>query len=232
MTIRDVIKIARTLTDVDGVIVERDSILSAFGRDLDQQEEAYITNQPIFQDLLPFRLTSVDKCIYSATCAKLSMKSVDIVQVLPEVQSRGALYGYIDYKKQSPTIVIKANLRPCWKRFIIAKELLHLYSETAEDADLTEASVLVKAAMDSRTLLVNEATELDDETATFYLAIEVMVPWCLRSQFTHMSSRNATTMQIAKAFMVPECIISHMLSDSSDRGSSYLALSRRLNLNI
>jgi len=232
MTIREVIRLARELTDAEGAVVDRNSILPAFVDRLDKNEEAYLKDIKRL-DGEAFQLLSVESGILAPTRSKLKPMEIVVEEVDQSVQTRDALYGYIDYCGElKSTVVIKPKLRPCWERFTIAKELLHLYSGTMDDKGMTEAQTQIQAAKESRSLIVSEATELDDETAAFYLAIEVMLPWRLRNQFMELKNMDATPMQIAKVFMVPMCIIEHILLDSPERGCSYVALSRRINQNI
>ena len=58
---------------------------------------------------------------------------------------------------------------------------------------------------------IRDFTEpLHPEAVGFYLAIEVLLPWCLRESLNKMIDAKCTNFQIAKAFMVPEFIIRHV----------------------
>lgn len=229
-TIHDVIRMARLLTDSPSALENRDALIRRTPG-LDLSEEG------ILRDLgqkypEPFRLTSVDGAILQPTLKRLGLPYLNFAAIPQECKLRGSFYGYVDNFLSPPTIYYRDELRPCWKRFTIAKELLHLFSGTAVDKGVAEAAILIMAAKSSRKLLVSETTELDDETFAFYLAIEVMIPWQLRYQFDRLRSMNATTLQMAKVFMVPERIVQHFLSDSADCHCNYAGLSRRVNENI
>lgn len=229
MTIRDVVKMARSLTDVEGAIVDRDVGIAAFKSRLDQNEEQYLKANNI-ASLAPFRILSVKNAIEKPTLTKLNIPCISYERIKDTISLRDSIYGYLDNTGDIPAVVYRPRLRPCWERFTIAKELLHLYSDTA--STWQDANTLITAAKQSRELIPSESESLSDETIGFYLAMEVMVPWRLREQFLSLKDKAATKMQIAKAFMVPLCIIDHMMSESCEEGSSYAGLSMRINSSI
>ena len=69
---------------------------------------------------------------------------------------------------------------------------------------------------------------LQPEAVGFYLAIEVMLPWCLRKNLEKMIDEKSTNFQIAKAFMIPEFIIRHVRNVHFGQ-LSYLGVSRNMN---
>lgn len=229
-TIHDVIRMARSLTDCPSALDDRDALIRRTpGLDLVEEGVLKDLGQKYPE---PFKLTSVNGAVLQPTLKKLGLSYLNFAAIPQECKLRGSFYGYVDNFLSPPTIYYRSELRPCWKRFTIAKELLHLFSGTSIDKGVAEASILIMAAKSSRRLLVSETTELDDETFAFYLAIEVMIPWQLRYQFDRLRSMNATTLQMAKVFMVPERIVQHFLSDSADCHCNYAGLSRRINENI
>lgn len=229
MKIIDVIRLARELTDRPDATVLRSELVKGLS-DIDTQEEKVLED---FKGMMKsFRLISVSDDILLPTLEKCRLESVAFAELSEELKLRNAYYGSLDAFTNPPTVYYHKDLRPCWRRFTVAKELLHLYSGTATDKAIIDANDLITSAQDSRNLVVNESTELDDEIAGFYLAIEVMIPWRLREQFNKLREARATTLQIAKAFMVPQNIVAHFISDSFDRTSNYAGVSRRLNLSI
>ena len=174
----------------------------------------------------------MNNAILLPTLKKCDLSSISIGVLGNDLGLRNAYYGSLDSFESPPVVYYHADLRPCWRRFTVAKELLHLYSGTAVDNTHVDVNDLILSAQESRSLIPNEATELDDEIVAFYLAIEVMMPWKLREQFNRMRDNGATSLQIAKAFMVPQNIVMHFTSESFDRSCNYAGLSRRLNMAI
>ena len=229
MKIIDVIKLAKELTSQPGAIVPRSELVKQIP-DIDAQEEQVLNDFNGMKSSL--RVVSVNDAIFRPTLEKCGLSDVIFGPLTKDLNLRNAYYGSLDTFENPPVIYYHKELRPCWRRFTIAKELLHLYSGTATDKTAVDANDLILSAQESRRLVVNEATELDDEIVAFYLAIEVLMPWELRDQFNRMRECGATSLQIAKAFMVPQNIVTHFISESYDRSCNYAGLSRRLNLAI
>ena len=182
MKIIDVIRLARELTDRPGATILRSELVKGLS-DIDPQEEKVLDD---FKDMMgSFRIISVSEDILLPTLEKCKLGSVAFAELSEELKLRNAYYGSLDSFANPPIVYYHKDLRPCWRRFTVAKELLHLYSGTAVDKASIDANDLITSAQDSRNLVVNESTELDDEIAGFYLSIEVMIPWRLREQFNN-----------------------------------------------
>jgi len=131
-----------------------------------------------------------------------------------------------DGKKEADILIAPDNT--CWYRFTAVKELMHLYAGTAKDALHPNADDITRCAKDSRRIIPTREKELDDETAAFYMAIEVLLPWSLREQVFFMRQKH-TEYQIARAFMVPLNIIQHVFRGDD---SNYSSLSFETNMGI
>ena len=138
---------------------------------------------------------------------------------------RQALYSYV-MQDAHKAIIKCVRSNHCGTRFSIAKELMHVYIGVEDGETRHRANEIVMCAAESRKVVPDATKELDDETAAFYLAIEVMIPWQLRTQFMMMRDMEQTTYQIAKAFMIPERVIDHI---TSGERSNYVALSKSIN---
>ena len=226
MRILDVVKLAKELTDLPGATMLRSELVERMP-EIDPQEERVLDEFKNFNP--PLRAVPVNEAILKPTLEKCGLPEVAFGALTKDLPLRDAYYGNLDSFENPPVVYYHDHLRPCWKRFTIAKELLHLYSGTAVDSMPIDANDLILSAQESRILIPNEATELDDEIAAYYLTIEVMMPWCLREQFNRLRESGATSLQIAKAFMVPQNIVTHFISDSFDKTCNYAGLSRRLN---
>jgi hypothetical protein len=141
--------------------------------------------------------------------------------------------GEFDYK-----IVCVTRTR-CGARFTMTKELMHIYSGTVK-GKIGSANSLLKCATRWRsTSKDHEMTNVDPETAAFYQAIEVVIPWqkreqlsCLRSLFAGQGEQNMH-MFLAKAFMIPVKIIEHIHDKGIiDADEPYCCFSERLNRNV
>lgn len=225
MDIRKVLRTARELTQSPGVLVERHKLVLQYGNRLDVPGEHVLTDlRKRYKG--EFMATAV-----LPTLKKITQEKIGRPIFIHEMNEGGdaPFYGYVENNKDNAVIKIKPKLNICWKRFTVAKELLHLYADTCNDSPSATAELLVKAARESRDVIVHDNTELDDETSAFYMALEVLIPWDLREQFNELRNLGATRYQIAKVFMLPEPFVDHFISSSED---SYASLSRRLNQNI
>lgn len=226
MDIREAIKLARGITDFPGVVVPRHELIVNVGDRVNVAEEKVLSG---LQDCMADGLKAVALQPIKQFVEKKIGRSVKIHEV--HVSEDVPFYGYVEDGENGCSIVkIKAGMNLCWQRFTILKELMHLYSNTCTDAPNVSASLLVKAARASRFVIARDDSVLDDETAAFYIALEVAVPWCLREQFLKLRDLGATHYQIAKAFMAPVPFVSHIIED--DDIHPYAALSHRINQNI
>lgn len=226
MDIRDIIKMAREITDRPGVVVPRASFAADHKGRLDQEGEKMLDqfNGKIGDG---FSLVAVLPQLHKVVGEK-SGKQI-VVREAPELPEDVNMYGSVEDYGDRALISIRPGMNPCWKRFTVTKELMHIYSGTCPNSPTESADLLIKAAQDSRYVIPKDNSVLDEETSAFYLALEVMIPWCLREQFNMMRELGATHYQIAKAFMIPERMVEHFVGMESE---TYAALSRRLNRNI
>ena len=136
------------------------------------------------------------------------------------------VYGFVEPGEKEALVRYRSDLNICWRRFTVAKELFHLYAGIAEDLNTRGSSAITQAAMDARKAIPSDGKQLEDEAAAFYLALEYLVPWCLRDQFDALREAAATTYQIAKVFMIPRPFVEHLCD------GGYAELSNRINRNI
>ena len=226
MDIREAIKLAREITDSPGVIVSRHDLIVAVGDRLNIADEKVLSGlqDKIDGGLQTVAIQSVKRLVEKRIGRRISIHEINVSEDVP-------FYGYVEDGENDISIVkIKAGMNLCWQRFTILKELMHLYSDTCTDAPNVSSSLLVKTARASRFVIARDDSVLDDETAAFYIALEVSIPWALRKQFLKLRDLGATHYQIAKAFLVPVPFVSHFIDD--DAYASYVALSQRLNNNI
>lgn len=229
MNIRRVIELARAISEWPGVLSDRRSLLSRAAGDFDGEDEESM-NELERKLGYALRLVDIGHGVHNVVKDKTNL-SIAYHAVTSEVPLCDAIYGYVLTKKVSAIIVYRAALNFCWRRLTVAKELAHLFSGTVADSMTQGAAAVSFGAKESRRVIPTLETDLDAETAAFYIALEVMIPWSLRTQFNDLRSVGATTYQIAKAFMIPQTFISHFSSDWNDR-NTYAGLSYQINTEI
>ena len=76
---------------------------------------------------------------------------------------------------------------PCWRRFVLVKELMHLFDNEQEATDSAEAldSLLTELSVDG----VNRTAQFQSEINSFWMALAVLCPEQKRQEFETM--RNA-----------------------------------------
>lgn len=229
MDIREVIQIAREVTSLPGVVVERKSLTEAIGSRLDLDAEQ------VLADLSPkfpqgFRSVSVLPKMLDVVSEKIG-KPVQVLEMNVS-EADVQLYGYVEEYGDRAVVKIRQGMNTCWKRFTVLKELMHLYSGTCDESAGMSASLKVMAARRSRDVIAKDNTILGYEEAAFYMALEVLIPWDGgREQLLRLRDLGATHYQIAKVFMLPTPMVSHFLDDDEEK-IPYIELSRRLNRNI
>lgn len=224
MDIREIIRMARSITDSDlpGLVVPRASVMSSYGSQVDQKAEECLDDlAKKFPD--GFKIVQVTPPLLDLAKGKIGT-AVRIRRV--DSGDDNPVYGYVEPGKNETIVRYRSALNTCWRRFTVAKELFHIYAGIAEDLGSRGSSAITQAAMDARKAVPNDDKQLEDETAAFYLALEYLVPWRLRDQFNDLRDAAATTYQIAKVFMIPRPFIEHLCD------GGYAELSYRINRNI
>lgn len=227
MNIRRAIEIAREISDQPNVLVERSVLLSRVNGAYDQAGEDVLLE--LERKLgYPLRVVDVGLGVHQAIKKNNAVQTISYCAAQSAEPLRDAIYGYVLTKGSSAIVVYRASLNLCWQRFTVVKELSHIYSGTVANSMTQGAVAITLAAKESRQVIPTLDTELDAETAAFYMALEIMVPWRLREQFNDLRAAGATTYQLAKAFMIPQMFISHFTSDWNDR-NTYAGLSFQIN---
>lgn len=227
MNIRRAIEIAREIADQPNILAARSALLSRVNGAYDQSGES---------DLLqlerklgyPLQVVDVGLGVHQAVKKNNAVQTISYCAAQSAEPLRDAIYGYVLTKGSSAIVVYRASLNLCWQRFTVVKELAHVYSGTVANSITQGAAAITFAAKESRQVVPTLDTELDAETAAFYIALEIMVPWRLRKQFNDLRTAGATTYQLAKAFMIPQIFISHFMSDWNDK-NTYAGLSYAMN---
>lgn len=224
MDIREIIRMARSITDGEhpGLVVSRATIVSSYGSRIDQKAEECLGD---LKKKFPkgFRMIQVTPPLLDLASKKIG-RLVKIRRVASDDDN--PVYGFVEPGDKEMFVRYRSDLNTCWRRFTVAKELFHLYAGIAEDVGSRGASAITQAAMEARRVFPSDDKQIDDEAAAFYLALEYLVPWCLRDQFNALREAAATTYQIAKIFMIPRPFVEHLCD------GGYAELSNRINRNI
>ncbi len=223
MYMHEVIRIARDISDNPRFTVPRTKLIRSYGNDVDVREEQILRKLSDPSILDHFKVAAIlpqlRKMAEEKSGYRIRIRSLDVPKRIP-------IYGYVEVKENKTAIIrINGGLNHCWKRFTVAKELIHIYANICIDKSLPSASDMILAAHDVRHVIPNESVKLNDETAAFYIALETMFPWRFRNQYHQLRKQRATVFQIAKAFMLPQYFVTHFCND----WSPYSELSNKLN---
>ena len=224
MDIREIIRMARSITDGDasGLIVPRAEVVASYGGKIDTKAEECISDLiGNFSD--GFQIVRVTPPLLHLAQRQIGVK-VEVRRI--ESTDDNPIYGYVEIGNDSAVVRYRSDLNICWRRYTVAKELFHLYAGIVEDVRPRESDLVTQAAMDARKVVVSDGKQLEDEVAAFYLALEYLMPWRLREQFDKLRDLAATTYQIAKVFMIPRPFVEHLCD------GGYAELSYRINKNI
>lgn len=132
MKVYDAVRFAREVTSRD-VTCLRSAYLDRVDACRDSEEEARMLlpiRAALLSRNLAMSLVEVES-VYRIVCQKLDrLVSVQSVSV---AERWNGLCGYVDNSVDSPTVVYNKDLNFCWRRFTIVKELMHLWSGTADN---------------------------------------------------------------------------------------------------
>lgn len=234
--IRDVVRFAREVTSHD-ILCLRSSYLNRLHGLYDDDKEQLLLPLRISLLKRDFILTVVDVSrVYDVVRQKLGR--LIYAQSVSLRDRWNGLCGYIDNTLDGPTIVYNKDLNLCWRRFTIVKELMHLYSYSAEnlrhpDLDRSMALTIMNEAIQSRQIQFANAESLSDEAAAIVMAIEVLLPWRSRNLLEEMIRQKIDPFLIAKAFMIPLSFVKIYLPNGyCDEAGGYCNLSRTININL
>ena len=243
-TLFELAKKARELVAEDD-LVPRDDVIRKVDNKDEQKDEDYWDKNFCF-DKSKLKVVSPEKSIWMPLKANRPELFADGMGVaFDDPECFGLYHKMMSYCEEGERLDEHGNVvgvygriaihnegeRLCVRRFLEAKELLHFITNTVADQEaqsefLTE--VLMENSLDGARFIRDFTKPLQPEAVGFYLAIEVMLPWCLRRNLEKMIDEKSTNFQIAKAFMIPEFIIRHVRNVHFGP-LSYLGVSRNMN---
>lgn len=237
-------KLARKLV-AENYLVPRDNVIDLLVNEDERRDEDYWGNGFGF-DKSVFKVVSLKKSIWESLKSKRPELFSDGKGIaFDDPQCSGLYHKLMSYCEEGERLDGQGNVvgvygriaihnegaRLCVRRFLEAKELLHFITYTvAEQNAQTEflSEVLMENSLDGTRFIRDITKPLQPEAVGFYLAIEVLMPWCLRESLNRMIEAKSTNFQIAKAFMVPEFIIRHVRNVHFDN-MNYLGVSYGMN---
>ena len=226
-TLFELAKLARTLIAEDDLVL-RDSIIGTLVNEDEQKDEDYWDNG-FCLDKSTLKVVSLKKSIWEPLKNRrpeLFSDGKGIAFDTPKCSS-GLYHKLMSYCEEGERLDEYGNVvgtygriaihnegdRLCVRRFLEAKELLHFVTHTVTEQNAQKeflSELLMENSLDGTRFIHEIAKPLQPEAVGFYLAIEVLLPWCLRESLNRMIDAQSTNFQIAKAFMVPEFIIRHV----------------------
>lgn len=214
----EIVRMAKEICAHDALLISRAKILA--------EKKKYV----------PYMTPAGDICL--KLDALPDLRVVDVLHgLLPIVEKKTGLkiqvrrfkqrkedcepYGYVElYAKEKRAEIFVSTHNLCWTRFTIAKELMQLWLDFEDlDADISGLIKEARAARD--TAGINENTQLSEELAAFYLALEVMIPEKTREkQFDALAQESDYF--IAQSYLIPQRFVELFRVDN------YSALSFKL----
>lgn len=225
----ELLKFARTLVQPASLVL-RSTVIKNISDD-ESMDEQYWSNG-LSLDLSQFKIVSIANSIWvPLQKARPNLKVQFVVPQCDDVGMSCNVMSYCkEYENSAQVVIHNKQRRLCVRRFLEAKELLHLLTETVVGGEQQNmvADAWLEQSLDGRNFVADFDHPLSPEAVGFYLAIEVLLPWCLRRELNMMLDQKATTLQIAKAFMVPEFVIRHV-QNVKFGNRSYLGVSYEWN---
>jgi Zn-dependent peptidase ImmA (M78 family) len=110
---------------------------------------------------------------------------------------------FTKFSEGLPFIVIGRGMNRCWTRFVIVKELMHLFDESLEKVgNGDEFSSLLNEFTVSE---VEPSPAMRSETKGFWMALALLCPEELRQDFMKKRQRDEmSNLDIAKELKIPE----------------------------
>lgn len=147
-----------------------------------------------------------------------------IKDLIPEVAKRSKLKislkrtsfipkdisGQLLRYENTATIIYSAELNICKSRFVICKELTHLLVD--------EPHAFTKDPIQLVSELINYSPpgildDVDSEWGAYFGAIELLIPYTLKSKMYEEHASGITDYELAQKFRIPEKIMSYILSE-------------------
>lgn len=140
----------------------------------------------------------------------ITTREIEVVYV----QGGMALYSQVWlYDRPTRRAVIQIDNefegKRCWSRFCLIKELMHVLHPDPSDDIANQTDLRLALARDSRIMIPNERENLDHERIGLYMAIETMVPWIFRGEWSDLRLQGVSNYRLALENLVPQNVVNH-----------------------
>jgi len=172
------------------------------------------------------------RVIFSGRDGKNRNYPEEVSSVLHEVEKTN--YSHVlQFTNPARFVVVVVATDGLWARYMLTKELSHILTNTVSDRGgvCHDADRLLTDAEDWKKHIRGVDLNLPDEAVGVYCALEVILPWSLRTVFNDLSRQDPRKVQkIAKRFQIPEMVVRHVLQCTKlDRQKTYIDFSSALN---
>lgn len=144
---------------------------------------------------------SADNVLIEQIGDYLSFKDKEIV-VLPIETSSKLILGKLRHFPKRVEILLNETLNPCWTRFVLVKELMHLVMSKDGEGLTKNIDELIEGLYNAS---FGYSDELDHEYLAILFAADYMLPYALTQ--AKMKDPSILPAQIADEFKVPKNIV-------------------------
>ena len=112
-------------------------------------------------------------------------------------------HQFVRQCKGQSIVVTARGLNNCWERFVVTKELMHLFDNPLESAGTTRDLDDLLALFTSEPL--SRTAPMTSEIRAFWMALACLCPEHIRQDFDRkLNTGEVTVSAIAKALLIPE----------------------------
>ncbi len=154
-------------------------------------------------DLYPKNPMPVDNTLIKEVAVYLNFPKGKRIRVVPIDTSNKLILGYLRHFKKDVDIAINDDaLNPCWKRFVIAKELSHLIMSKNGEGITSDIEELVSNIMQ---LSFGVTDDIEHEDFAIFMAIEYLMPYKISQDM--LKDKSLSSYEIASRFGIPEVAV-------------------------
>ncbi len=134
----------------------------------------------------------------------------------------GALLRYKTYAR----VVYPATENPCWRRFVMAKEMAHLIIDTDSQQYTQDPIRLIQELINRAPIQFERSHQLESEQIAVYVAYELLIPWKFNAECLQKLADGESMINIAKWLRIPQKAVEFVLSPpyQESRAIAYKAL--------
>lgn len=235
MVLQEIIIRSRFLTDLQlGAIVDR-SVYSAFIGFKPKAKIKSLEDDYLKEFNTPLKVVNFKNCVLKPAI-KFSRITPNLYGVDEDLIKPDKLrwYGYSNFNLNPPAVHYGKWMDAEEQRFVISKEYLHLYAGLyGKNSKKRVKDLIQMARMACKSMIPNQDSDLTEEQSAFYMAMETLIPHKLRQQYDWLATKkNATPLEIATVFMVPDEVVEHYQSETCKSSCTYAGLSHLLNSTV